>query len=140
MWTRGDVCLYDEREKVDVEAVHALLHTTYWAKDRSLQTVRDTVQRCLCFSLYDRDGQIGFTRVISDCATYAIILDVVIQDRYRGQGLGEWMMGCITNHPDIAPLKQVLWTATADSLYQKVGFSVPANVRFMTKTGRPTTT
>ena len=139
MWTRDNVCLYDERERVDVEAVHALLQKTYWAKDRSLQTVKDTVKQCLCFSLYDRDDQIGFTRVITDRATYAIILDVVIQDRYRGHGLGEWMMECITNHPDIAPLKQVLWTSTADSLYQKLGFSVPANVKFMMKTVRPTT-
>jgi GNAT superfamily N-acetyltransferase len=132
-WTQGKFVLYDERDKVDAEAVHRMLAGTYWAKGRSLQTVRDTVDRCLCFSLYDETCQIGFTRVLTDYATYAIILDVVIQERYRGQGLGRWMMDCITHHPDIALLKQVLWTSTAYGFYQKHGFTVPQNVRFMLK-------
>ena len=132
-WTRDNFVLYDERHKVDVRIVHALLTETYWARGRSLQTVQDAVDRCLCFSLYDRNCQVGFARVLTDYATYGIILDVVIQERYRGQGLGKWMVECITNHPDIALLKQVLWTSNADRLYEKFGFSVPENVRFMLK-------
>ena len=133
-WTRDNFVLYDERDKVDVEVVHAMLAETYWARGRSLQAVQDTVDRCLCFSLYDQDCQVGFSRVLTDYATYGIILDVVIQERYRGQGLGKWMMEYITSHPDIALLKQVLWTSNADGLYEKYGFSVPENVRFMLKT------
>ncbi len=130
-WTKGDFSLYDERDKVDAELVHSLLVKTYWARERSLQTVKDTIARCICFSLYDESGQIGFARVLTDYSTYAIILDVVIQERYRGRGLGKWMMECITDHPDIAALKQALWTADADDLYRKSGFFVPENLRFM---------
>ena len=133
-WTKCDFALYDERDKADAEVVHSLLVETYWANGRSLQTVKDTIARCLCFSLYDGAGQIGFARVMTDYATYAIILDVVITERYRGRGLGKWMMECITNHPDLAPLKQALWTADADDLYRKCGFFVPEKLRFMLKT------
>jgi GNAT superfamily N-acetyltransferase len=133
-WARDNFVLYDERDKVNLAIVHAMLAETHWARGRSLQTVRDTVDRCLCFSLYDQTCQIGFTRVLTDYATYGIILDVVIQERYRGQGLGKWMMECVTTHPDIMPMKQVLWTSSADALYRKYGFSVPENVRFMVKT------
>jgi len=135
-WTQGKFVLYDQREKVDVEAVHRMLMDSYWAKDRSLQTVRDTVDRCLCFSLYrqdNEDGQIGFTRVLTDYATYGLILDVLIHMRYRGLGLGGWMMECVTNHPKIATLKQALWTSTAFEFYQKYGFRVPEHMRFMLK-------
>ena len=133
-WTKGDFVLYDERDKADAELVHSMLVETYWAKGRSLQTVRDTIARCLCFSLYEGDRQIGFARVMTDYATYAIILDVVIHERYRGRGLGKWIMECITNPPDLAPLKQVLWTADADNLYRKSGFVVPEKLRFMVRT------
>jgi len=132
-WTKGEFALYDERDRADAEAVHSLLAETYWARERSLQTVKDTIARCVCFSLYDGADQIGFARVLTDYATYGIILDVVIHERYRGRGLGKWMMECVTNHPDLASLKQVLWTADADNLYRKCGFFVPENLRFMFK-------
>ncbi len=134
-WTKGEFVLYDERDKVDADAVHSLLAKTYWAKGRALQTVKDTIARCLCFSIRDGKGQIGFARVMTDYATYAIILDVVISERYRGRGLGTWLMERITSHPDIASLKQVLWTADADALYRKCGFAVPEKLRFMLRTG-----
>ena len=132
-WTRDKFILYDEFEKADAEAVHSMLVGTYWAKGRSLQTVRDTIKRCLCFSLYDETIQIGFSRVLTDYATYAIMLDVVIEERYRGRGLGKWMIECVTHHSSIASLKQVLWTSNADDLYRKYGFSIPDKVRFMMK-------
>ena len=132
-WTRDKFILYDESDKADAEAVHSMLVDTYWAKGRSLQTVRDTIKRCLCFSLDYETIQIGFARVLTDYATYAIVLDVVIEERYRGRGLGKWMIECITNHSNIASLKQVLWTSNADELYRKCGFSIPDNVRFMLK-------
>ena len=132
-WTRGKFLLYDESDKADAEAVHSMLVDTYWAKGRSLKTVRDTIKRCLCFSLYDETVQVGFTRVLTDYATYAIILDVVIEERYRGRSLGKWMIECVTHHPSIASLKQVLWTSNADELYRKYGFFIPDNVHFMLK-------
>ena len=136
-WTRDHFNLYDERDRVDAQAVHAMLVDAYWAKGRTLQTVQETIDRCLCFSLYDRTRQIGFARVLTDYATYGVILDVVILKSYRGRGLGLWMMECMTNHPSIASLKQVLWTTNAEGLYSKLGFSVPENVRFMLKPAGP---
>jgi len=130
-WMKDDFTLYDEREKADAETVHSLLARTYWAKGRSLETVKKTIAGSLCFSLYERDLQVGFARAMTDYATYAIILDVVILEDYRGRGLGKWMMECITGHPELASLKQVLWTADADGLYRKSGFFVPDKLRFM---------
>jgi GNAT superfamily N-acetyltransferase len=132
-WIHGDFILYDEPDRVDVEFVHTMLSETYWARGRSLKTVKDTVKRCLCFSLYDEGSQVGFARVLTDYATHAIILDVVIEKRCRKKGLGQWMMACISNHPDISYLKQVLWTRDADDLYRKFGFRIYENIRFMLK-------
>ena len=135
-WTRDHFNLYDERDKVDTQAVHAMLAEAYWAKGRTIQTVQATIDGCLCFSLYERSRQIGFARVLTDYATYGVILDVVIQKEYRGLGLGLWMMTCMTNHPAIVSLKQVLWTSNAEGLYEQLGFSVPEKVRFMIKPAR----
>ena len=80
--------------------------------------------------------QIGFSRVLTDYAVYAILLDVIIQERYRGRGLGKWMMKCVTEHPDIASLKLALWTSNAEKLYRNLGFYVPQNIHFMLKTAK----
>lgn len=72
-WKRGSFVLYDEREKVNAGLVHTMLVDTHWAKERSLKTVRDTIRSCICFSLYEAASQIGFARVLTNHATYAII-------------------------------------------------------------------
>jgi GNAT superfamily N-acetyltransferase len=57
----------------------------------------------------------------------------VIHKDYRGKGLGKWLVECITNHPMISNLIQILWTVDADGLYEKFGFSSPEKIIFMIK-------
>jgi len=123
----------DEIELVDTDAVYCLLRETYWAKNRSREAVETTIQNSLCFSLFDNDKQIGFARILTDDAVHSILLDVVVHKDYRGKGLGKWLVECITNHPRISNLIQILWTVDADGLYEKFGFSSPEKIIFMIK-------
>jgi len=123
----------DERELVDTDAVYCLLRETYWAKNRSREAVEITIQNSLCFSLFDNDKQIGFARILTDDAVHSILLDVVIHKDYRRKGLGKWLVECITNHPEISDLIQILWTVDANGLYEKFGFSSPEKIIFMIK-------
>lgn len=85
-----------------------MLNTTYWAKERDLTTIKKTIENSLCFSLFHHDRQIGFGRVISDFATYAMFFDIIIEGSFR--------------ESSIQGLRQVLWTSFAEGLYRKYGF------------------
>jgi GNAT superfamily N-acetyltransferase len=74
--------------------------------------------------LLEEDTQIGFARVVTDCATLAYLADVFVLPEYRGAGLGKWLIECVMSHPDLQGLRRwVLGTRDAHGLYQKFGFT-----------------
>ena len=50
--------------------------------------------------------QVGFGRVISDFATFAYLADVFIDERYREQGQGKWLLECIRGYPELHGLQR----------------------------------
>jgi N-acetylglutamate synthase-like GNAT family acetyltransferase len=132
-WERDDFTISSEKGKVDIDALHDMLSRTYWAKDRSREEIEKTIANSLCFSLFKGDEQVGFARVLTDGVAYAVILDMVIREDFRGQGLGKWMLQCLVEHPQVVPLRQVLWTSDADGFYQKLGFEEMSMLKFMAR-------
>jgi GNAT superfamily N-acetyltransferase len=59
--------------------------------------VKKSIEHSLNFGVYKEGKQVGFSRVITDYATYAYIGDVFILEDYRGQGLSKWLMQVITD-------------------------------------------
>jgi GNAT superfamily N-acetyltransferase len=117
----------------NIDIIHDLLSRSYWAKGRSKEAVAQSVENSLCFSLIKDEAQIGFARVLTDTMAYAIILDMIIREDYRGLGLGKWLMQCICEHPSVAPLRQLLWTGDADNFYRQVGFEEKSTLKFMSR-------
>ncbi len=122
-WTQGEFFLTDADERVDARRIFELLGKTYWGVRRSYETVEKMVQHSLCLTLLHRGSQIGFGRVITDYTVFSWVSDIVIDDLFRGQGLGKWMMSCITEHPRLLTTQMVLQTRDAHTLYEKFGFS-----------------
>ena len=121
-WTRGDFVITDARERVDVRCIFELLGKTYWGVRRPYETVEKMVQHSLCFTLLYSGSQIGFGRVVTDYTVFSWVADVVVDDLFRGQGLGKWMMYCINEHPLLRSTQMVLQTRDAHALYEKFGF------------------
>jgi GNAT superfamily N-acetyltransferase len=72
--------------------------------------------------------QIGYARVITDCASIAYLADVFILSEYRGRGLSKWLMQQIMQHPELQGLRRwILLTADAHELYRKFGWTEIAN-------------
>jgi N-acetylglutamate synthase-like GNAT family acetyltransferase len=109
-------------ERLDVEAIVRLLHTTYWAEHRPREVIEKSIRHSLCFGLYWRGTQVGFGRVVTDWATFAWICDVIIDAAHRGGGLGKRFVEEIVTHPEIADIRQLLATRDAHTLYEKFGF------------------
>jgi N-acetylglutamate synthase-like GNAT family acetyltransferase len=120
-----DFKISTDKEKLDLEAIHDYLsNRSYWAKNRSFETVKRSVENSLCFGMYNsEDRLVGFARVVSDFAVFAYIMDVFIIEDYRKLGLGKKLMDNIMQHPDLQGLQRImLATSDAHSLYGKYGF------------------
>jgi GNAT superfamily N-acetyltransferase len=121
-WQRDGFLISDDPKRVNPETVAALLSKTYWGHKRPRPVVEKLIPKSLCFSL-SRDGkQIGFARVVTDYTVFSWISDLVIEDPYRGKGLGRWFLECILNHPAIKGTQFALQTTHAHDLYKKYGF------------------
>ena len=105
-WQKKNFTISSDKEWVDIDALYGMLRQSYWARDRTREEVEQTVSNSICFSLYKDEEQIGFARVLTDEVAYAIILVMIIREDFRGQGLGRWLMTCMFEHPEIAPLRK----------------------------------
>ncbi len=124
----GEYFITSDPGKLDTEAVVSLLSKTYWAGTRPRETMLKSFENSLCFSLYFKDIQVGFFRVVTDYAVFAYLCDVIIDENYRKNGLGKWAMECIISHPDLKGLKRwCLITKDAQEFYKKVGFKELSN-------------
>jgi GNAT superfamily N-acetyltransferase len=111
-----------DKSRLDIDAIHAFLsERSYWAQQRPLHTVKISIAGSLCFGVYERDQQVGFARVVTDCATFAWLCDVFILESHRGRGLGKWMIECVVAHPDLQGLLFTLATRDAHGLYRTYG-------------------
>lgn len=133
IWEKNNFRISSEKEHVDVDTLQDLVKSSYWAKHRSRAAVEKSVETSLCFSLFRDNEQIGFARVLTDTMAYAIILDMIIQEKFRGQGMGKWLLRCICDHPGVEPLRQVLWTGGGDGFYRKTGFEEMSKLKFMAR-------
>ena len=122
-----------DKSKLDVNIIHDYLcNESYWAKNIPLEIVQQSIEGSCCFGLYVNENsilkQIGFARVITDCATFGYLADVFVIESYRGKGLAKWLMETIMNCPDLQGLRGwMLATKDAHTLYAKFGFSLLEN-------------
>ncbi len=127
-WRRGPFCISDDPLRLDLDFIHGYITTSYWAKGRSYDAVRRSIEGSLALGLYDGDRQVGFARVITDYATMGYLADVFVIDAYRGKGLGKWLVGCALDHPRLRSVRKwTLATSDAHELYRRYGFKPVTN-------------
>lgn len=121
---KNEINISTDKSKLDTELIHRfLVNQSYWAKNRSLEIVKKSIENSLCFGLYFRDKQIGFGRVATDFAVFAWILDVFIIEEYRGKGLSKRLMESILKYEDLQNIQRWgLATKDAHGLYEQFGF------------------
>jgi GNAT superfamily N-acetyltransferase len=124
--TNGSFVVTADRGRIDVDAVHAYLTRSFWARGISKELVAKSIAHSLCFGVFDKQAQVAFARVVTDCSTYAYLCDVYVLEEYRGQGLSKWMMGFVMAHPELQGLRRFqLVTRDAHNLYTRFGFKAP---------------
>lgn len=120
--------------RLDIDVIHTFLsEESYWSKGIPRDVVERAIAHSLCFGMYKDGVQVGFARVVSDHATFALLADVFVLDGHRGKGLSKWLMQVVVAHPDLQGLRRLLLlTSDAHELYRKFGFTEIGNAwRFM---------
>jgi len=122
---KGDFFITTDSVKINLNTVHQFLsQESYWAKDVPVEIVKRSIENSLCFSVFYKEQQIGFARVITDKATFAYLADVFIIKEYRGKGLSKWLLQTIHAHPELQGLRRwLLGTKDAHDLYTQFGWS-----------------
>jgi GNAT superfamily N-acetyltransferase len=120
----GEVEITTDRSRIDVAVVHRFLsESSYWGRGRSRETVERSIRHSLCFGIFCGHEQVGFARVVTDCAVFAYLMDVFVLPPWRGKGLSKILMRTILAHPDLQGLKLfLLRTSDAHGLYEQFGF------------------
>ncbi len=122
-WKKDQFIISDDKALINIEKVSYLLNSTYWAGGIKKETIEKGIANSHCFGIYLGEMQIGFARAISDKAVLTWIMDVIVDERFRGKGLGKWLIECILQHPELKNTKFRLATEDAHELYRKFGFT-----------------
>lgn len=112
-----------DKSKLDVAFIQHFLKDIYWAAGRKMEEVQTTIDHSFCFGIYLNDKQIGFARVITDYVVFAYVMDVFIDEKYRGKGYSSILINAMMTEPELQQVK--IWrlaTTDAHFLYQKFGF------------------
>lgn len=118
----------DDPARLDLDVVHGFVAGSYWAEGVPRDVVERSVANSLNLGLYLDGRQVGFTRVVTDRATFAWLCDVFVLPAHRGHGLGHWMVRTLRAHPDLAGIRRfMLATADAHQVYADCGFSPLGN-------------
>lgn len=119
----------DNKDEMDIDAIHDYLSGSYWAENIPKSVLIKAIENSLCFAVLavdvnSKDKQVGFARLITDSATFAYLADVYILEEYRGKGLSKQMMQKIIEHPQLQGLRRMmLATRDAHGLYEQYGFA-----------------
>jgi GNAT superfamily N-acetyltransferase len=124
----------DDKTRLDVDVIHGYLTKhSYWAAGIGRSVVEKSIEHSLCLGVYHEGAQVGFGRVVTDRATFALLADVFVLDAHRGKGLSKWLMQCVVDHEELQGLRRLLLlTLDAHGLYAQYGFTpLAAPERFM---------
>jgi N-acetylglutamate synthase-like GNAT family acetyltransferase len=119
----NDVVISSDKSKLDLNVIHKFLTKSYWAKGRTIEEVKISIEHSDCYGMFYQNKQIGFARIITDYIVFAYLMDVFIIPEYQGNGFSKFLLSHIFKDEKFSRVKKwMLATADAHSLYEKYGF------------------
>lgn len=120
----GGLLYSDDPARLDLDAVHAMLRSSYWSTGIPRALVERAFAHSMVFGVYDGEAQVAVARVISDRATFAYLCDVFVRADARGRGIGTRLVRFILAHPELQGLRRwSLMTRDAHGVYEPFGFA-----------------
>ncbi len=110
--------------RIDVELVWKTLASLYWSPGVRREVVEKALANSIVVGAFAATGeQVGYTRAVTDRATFAWVCDVFVLEGHRGRGLARCMVRALHGHPDLQTLRRwLLATADAHAIYESCGY------------------
>ena len=106
----------------------SMFQNEWWSKGRNLIDAKNAVANSsfVVGVVNDDEKLIGFARVLTDTIYKALILDVIVDVRYRNKGFGDLLMGEILKHIKIKKVNHIELFCKDEmiSYYKKFGFEI----------------
>ncbi len=120
-----EVLVKEGLENMDFIKITEMLTQSFWSPGIEIEEVKKgAFNSALVVGAFNQqDEQIGYARVISDKTRYAYILDVIVHESYRKQGIGAKIIQYILDNVELSDVYQwQLITKDEHSFYKKFGF------------------
>ncbi|KKD39208.1 MAG: GNAT family N-acetyltransferase [Limnoraphis robusta] len=126
-----------------VQDLVQLYQSTWWGKGRTLEEVQKMLQHSdMIIGVSNTDNQklIGFARVLTDYIYRAVIWDVMVDEAYQKQGLGQTLIQSILEHPQLQSIEAFLLVCLPETIpfYEKLGFTSDVGELKLMKRVKPT--
>lgn len=115
-----------ELDAAQVETLTDWFDELWWTSGRTRADVEIALANSVVVAFEDDSRELaGFARVISDRVYKALILDVVVDPKHRGRGLGKRLMDDAMSHPDLAAVQHFELYCAPDMVefYERWGFT-----------------
>jgi GNAT superfamily N-acetyltransferase len=120
----GNYVFTADKKRIDLDYLYQLLCVpSRYSTGLPPERFALIIEHSLCFSAFYQDQQMGFARVVTDYSEFASLWDLFVDERYRGQGVGQALLKYIFNHYALRGIfRWFLMTEDAHGLYQKFQF------------------
>ena len=110
---------------VAAEDLHRLMLQSDWGHERTVDGLGTMLsQSTIRLGVWDGERLVGFARAISDGVYRSVIEDVIVDEEYRGKGIGAKIMGILIGR--LSDVEHIyLFTSTdLEGYYKRFGFSI----------------
>jgi GNAT superfamily N-acetyltransferase len=115
--------LTDDLTKIDFTFVHGWLSKSYWSEGIAISRMKRAMEHSINVGAFLDGRQVGYSRIITDHATFAYLCDVFVDESARGLGASKEMMRFILGLPALQGIKRfTLVTKDAHGLYRQFGW------------------
>lgn len=128
----------DQIDHSFAKAVYSLYKQAWWCANRNVESTKAVIDGSTrCFGLLTSTGRlIAFARVLSDGIEKATIYDVIIDEPYRGKGLGKQILKGVLSSSCCKNVRHVELYCKEEMMdyYTTFGFAdISANLRLLRK-------
>jgi len=125
-------------EQEHIAQLHKLYQKEWWTDKRTLEETQKVVENSqIVIAMLDENNELqAFARVLTDYVFKALIFDVIVSEKYRGQGLGKELMSLVQNHSALEVVKhfELYCLPEMVGFYEDFGFTKELeNLVFMRK-------
>jgi GNAT superfamily N-acetyltransferase len=102
--------LIEQLTDAQIDDLRCLYEREWWTQGRSETQVRGLIENSditVAFCEAQSRRLVAFARVLTDFRIKALIFDVIVDNEYRGQGLGKRLFDAVVAHPALQTVQHL---------------------------------